>query len=95
MSPWLDLLELCSDRFAYTAKRNDKIITIALPAIIEDGFNGYVDLLVAIDMHGKIAAAIFIKEIDSHELFRVADIIESPKVEEFSHITIRDIQRIN
>jgi|TARA_B110000263_G_scaffold49852_1_gene41645 Na+-translocating ferredoxin:NAD+ oxidoreductase RnfG subunit len=66
-----------------------------LPATIEDGFNGYVDLLVGIDMHGKIAAAIFIKEIDSHELFRVADIIESPKVKEFSHITIRDIQRIN
>ena len=66
-----------------------------LPAIIEDGFNGYVDLLVAIDMHGEIAAAIFIKEIDGHELFRVAEVIESQKVEEFSHITIRGIQRIN
>tara|TARA_B110000116_G_scaffold47794_1_gene39768 strand:+ start:695 stop:955 length:261 start_codon:yes stop_codon:yes gene_type:complete len=86
---------MCSDRLAYTTERNNKFITIVLPATIEDGFNVYVDLLVAIDMHGKIATAIFIREIDGHELFRVAEVIKSQKVEEFSHITIRGIQRIN
>ena len=86
---------MCSDRLAYTTERNNKLITIVLPATIEDGFNVYVDLLVAIDMHGKIATAIFIREIDGHELFRVAEVIKSQKVEEFSHITIRGIQRIN
>ena len=86
---------MCSYRLTYTTKRNNKFITIVLPATIEDGFNVYVDLLVAIDMHGKIATAIFIREIDGHELFRVAEVIKSQKVEEFSHITIRGIQRIN
>ena len=86
---------MCNYRLAYTIKRNNKFITIVLPATIEDGFNVYVDLLVAIDMHGKIATAIFIREIDGHVLFRVAEVIKSQKVEEFSHITIRGIQRIN
>jgi hypothetical protein len=86
---------MCSDRLAYTTERNNKFITIVLAATIEDGFNVYVDLLVAIDMHGKIATAIFIREIDGHVLFRVAEVIKSQKVEEFSHITIRGIQRIN
>jgi len=91
----LDLLGLSRDRLAYRARRDGEIFAIAIPASADDGFNGTVDLLIAIDMFGRIAAARVIEDISSDELFGQLEVIQSQWMTEFSGSSMRDILRIS
>lgn len=87
----LDLLGLKRDRFAYRARRNGEVFAVAVPASADDGFNGTVDILVSIDMFGRIGAARVVSDISSDELYGVVDVIESSWMENFSDKGMRDI----
>lgn len=87
----LDLLGLNSDRFAYRARRGGEVYAIAVPASADDGFNGSVDILVSIDMFGRIGAARVVSDISGGELYGVVDVIESSWMEKFSDKGMRDI----
>jgi electron transport complex protein RnfG len=91
----LELLGLTRDRLAYRARRDDEIFAIIIPASADDGFNGAVDLLIAIDMFGRIAAARVIEDINSDELFGQLEVIHSQWMTEFSGSSMRDIMRIS
>lgn len=91
----MQLLNLTRDRLAYLAKLDGEVVAIAVPATAEDGFNGSIDLLVAVDMFGRISAARVIKDVDSDELYGVVDVIESQWMKEFAGNSMRDILRIS
>ena len=91
----LDLLGLKRDRLAYRARRDGEIFAIAIPATAEDGFNGSVDLLIAIDMFGRIGAARVIEDISSDSLYGQLEVIQSQWMTEFSGSSMRDILRIS
>jgi electron transport complex protein RnfG len=91
----LHLLGLRRDRLAYLAKRGDEVVAIAVPATAEDGFNGTIDLLVAVDMFGRIRAARVIEDLDSEELYGVVDVIESQWMKQFTDNSMRDILRLS
>jgi len=91
----LELLGLTRDRLAYRARRDGEIFAIIIPASADDGFNGAVDLLIAIDMFGRIAAARVIEDINSDELFGQLEVIHSQWMTEFSGSSMRDIMRIS
>ena len=91
----LELLGLSRDRLAYRARRGGEIFAIAIPASADDGFNGMVDLLISIDMFGRIAAARVIEDINSDELFGQLEVIHSQWMTEFSGSSMRDIMRIS
>ena len=91
----LELLGLTRDRLAYRARRDGEIFAIIIPASTDDGFNGAVDLLIAIDMFGRIAAARVIEDINSDELFGQLEEIHSQWMTEFSGSSMRDIMRIS
>lgn len=91
----LQLLGLRRSRLAYIAKSGDEVVAIAVPVTAEDGFNGYIDLLVSVDMYGRISAARVMKDIDSNDLFGVVDVIESQWMKLFTDSTMRDILRIS
>lgn len=90
----LQLLNLKRDRFAYIARKNGKAIAIAVPATAEDGFNGTIDLLVSVDMYGRIGAARVVQDISSNQLYGVVDVIESSWMKEFTGNSMRDILRL-
>lgn len=87
----LELLGLHRDRLAYRARQNCEVIAVAVPASVDDGFNGRVDLLVSIDMYGRIGAARVIEDLDSDNLYGELEIIQSKWMEEFSGSSMRDI----
>ena len=91
----LELLGLSRDRLAYRARSDGEIFAIAIPASADDGFNGTVDLLISIDMFGRIAAARVIEDINSDELFGQLEVIHSQWMTEFSGSSMRDIMRIS
>lgn len=91
----MQLLNLRRDRLAYLAKRDGEVVAIAVPATADDGFNGTIDLLVAVDMFGRISAARVVEDIDSDELYGVVDVIESQWMKEFAGNSMRDILRIS
>ena len=91
----LHLLNLNRDRLAYIAKDGEEVIAVAVPATADDGFNGTIDLLIAMDMYGRISAARVIEDIHSNELYGVVDVIESQWMKEFSGNSMRDILRIS
>ncbi|MSR12005.1 MAG: FMN-binding protein [Gammaproteobacteria bacterium] len=91
----LHLLELRRDRYAYLAKKAGEVVAIAIPATAEDGFNGTIDLLVVIDMFGRISAARVIEDIDLHSLYGVIDVIESTWMQHLAGNAMRDIRRIS
>lgn len=70
-------------------------MAIAIPATAEDGFNGTIDLLVVIDMFGRISAARVIEDIDLHSLYGVIDVIESTWMQHLAGNAMRDIRRIS
>ena len=90
-----ELLGLLRDRFAYVARQDGGVIAVAVPATSEDGFNGTIDLLVAIDMFGRITAARVLEDLDSSENHGVVDVIESKWMRGFSGSSMRDIQRLS
>ncbi|MDP6535605.1 MAG: hypothetical protein QGG02_04605 [Gammaproteobacteria bacterium] len=91
----LQLLGLERDRLAYIARQGDEVTAIAVPATAEDGFNGSVELLIAVDMYGRIRAARVIDDLDSDELYGVLDIIQSKWMEEFTDNSMREILGIS
>lgn len=68
------------------------MIAIAVPATADDGFNGTIDLLVAIDMFGRISAARVIEDINTRSLYGVVDVIDSAWMKLFSGKAMRDIR---
>ncbi len=66
-------------------------MAVAVPASAEDGFNGTIDLLITVDMFGRISAARVIEDIDSRKLFGVMDVIDSKWMNGFAGNSMRDI----
>ena len=91
----LHLLGLRRDRFAYLARKAGEVVAIAVPATADDGFNGHIDLLVGIDMFGRITAARVIEDINTNSLYGVIDVIRSSWMEEFAGNAMRDIRRLS
>lgn len=91
----LHLLNLDRDRLAYIARKDGEAVAVAVPASADDGFNGKIDLLVAVDMYGRISAARVIEDIDSDQLFGVVDVIDSKWMNEFAGNSMRDILRLS
>jgi electron transport complex protein RnfG len=91
----LELLGLRRDRLAYLAKREGEVVYAIVPATAEDGFNGYVDLLVALDMFGRIKAVRVVQNSTSNSLYGELRIIPSKWISLFANNTFRDIQRLS
>ena len=91
----LHLLNLDRDRLAYIARKDGQAVAVAVPAIAEDGFNGKIELLIAVDMFGRISAARVIEDIDSEQLFGVVDVIDSKWMNGFTGNSMRDILRLS
>lgn len=93
----IHLLGLQRDRFAYLARREGEVVAIAVPATAtaEDGFNGSIDLSIAVDMFGRISAARVIEDIETHSLYGIVDVIESSWMKQFTGNAMRDIRRIS
>jgi electron transport complex protein RnfG len=89
------LLNLDRDRLAYIARKDGRAVAVAVPASAEDGFNGKIDLLIAVDMFGRISAARVIEDIDSEQLFGVVDVIDSKWMNGFTGNSMRDILRLS
>jgi len=89
----LHLLNLDRDRLAYIARKDGK--AVAEPATADDGFNGKIELLVAVDMYGRISAARVIEDINSDQLYGVVDVIGSKWMDEFAGNSMRDILRLS
>ncbi len=91
----LHLLNLDRDRLAYVARKDGQAVAVAVPAIADDGFNGKIDLLIAVDMFGRISAARVVEDINSDQLFGVVDVIDSKWMNEFTGNSMRDILRLS
>lgn len=91
----LHLLNLDRDRLAYIARKDGEAVAVAVPASADDGFNGKIDLLVAVDMFGRITAARVIEDIDTDQLFGVVEVIDSKWMNEFAGNSMRDILRLS
>lgn len=91
----LHLLNLGRDRLAYIARKDGKAVAVAVPATADDGFNGKIELLVAVDMYGRISAARVIEDINSDQLYGVVDVIGSKWMDEFAGNSMRDILRLS
>ena len=91
----IELLGLSRSRLAYRVSAGSEIVAIVVPATAVDGFNGFVDLLVAVDMTGHILAARVIRDPDPRQLSGQVDLIESHWVREFDSNSMRDIRRIS
>jgi len=70
-------------------------VAVAVPASSEDGFNGKIDLLIAVDMFGRISAVSVIEDIDSQQLFGVVDVIDSKWMSGFAGNSMREILRLS
>ena len=91
----IHLLGLHRDRFAYLAKKQGEVVAVVVPATAEDGFNGTIELLIAVDMFGRISAARVIEDMDTHSLYGVIDVIESSWMQGFTGISMRDVRRVS
>ncbi|MDA1370114.1 MAG: FMN-binding protein [Proteobacteria bacterium] len=89
------LLGLNRDRLAYIARQGTQVTAIAVPATADDGFNGTVELLVAVDMFGRIRAARVIDDLETDTLYGVVAVIQSKWMEEFTNSSMRDILGIS
>lgn len=90
-----ELLGLIRDRYAYVVTSDEEVVATAVPATTDDGFNGSIDLLVAIDMFGRVHAARVLEDLDSTESYGTLDVIQSQWMESFSGSSMRDIQGIS
>lgn len=91
----LHLLNLERDRLAYIARRDGEAVAVAVPTTADDGFNGRVDLLVAIDMFGRISAARVIEDLETHSVYGVVEVIDSKWMDMFAGNGMRDILRLS
>ena len=91
----LHLLNLDRDRLAYIARKDGQAVAVAVPTTADDGFNGKIELLIAVDMYGRISAARVIEDINSDQLYGVVDVIGSKWMDEFAGNSMRDILRLS
>ncbi len=91
----LHLLNLDRDRLAYIARKDGQAVAVAVPTTADDGFNGKIELLIAVDMYGRISAARVIEDINSDQLYGVVDVIGSKWMGEFAGNSMRDILRLS
>jgi Na+-translocating ferredoxin:NAD+ oxidoreductase subunit G len=91
----LDLLGLTRERLAFIAKQNGEVAYVIVPATASDGFNGYVDLLVALDMFGRIKSVRVVRTVRSDSLYGTLSIIPSSWLTLFEDKTFRDILRLS
>jgi electron transport complex protein RnfG len=91
----LHLLNLDRNRLAYIARKDGQAVAVAVPTTADDGFNGKIELLVAVDMYGRISAARVIEDINSYQLYGVVDVIGSKWMDEFAGNSMRDILRLS
>ncbi len=91
----ISLLGLQRDRFAYIAREGDEVIAVLVPATVPDGFNGFVDLLIAVTMEGRIVSARVIEDLDTPALYGVVEVIESHWMTNFSGNSMRDMRRLS
>ena len=91
----LHLLNLDRNRLAYIARKDGQAVAVAVPTTADDGFNGKIELLVAVDMYGRISAALLIEDINSDQLNGVVDVIGSKWMDEFAGNSMRDILRLS
>lgn len=91
----LHLLNLDRDRLAYIARSGGEAVAVAVPTTADDGFNGKIDLLVAVDMFGRISAARVVEDIASDNRYGVVDVIDSQWMSQFSGNSMRDILRLS
>ena len=90
-------LGLRRDRLAYIARKNDEVVAIIVPATVADGFNGFVDLLIAVTMEGLIlnASVIEDEDLDTNQRYGVVQVIDSHWMKNFSGNTMRDMRRLS
>jgi len=91
----IDLLGLRRDRFAYIARQDGQATAVLVPATVADGFNGYVDLLVAVNMMGRIVAVRVIEDIDSPVMYGVVSVVNSEWIRQFSGKAMSDMRRLS
>ena len=91
----IDLLGLRRDRYAYIARQDGQATAVLVPATVPDGFNGYVDLLVAVNMMGRIVAVRVIEDIDSPDMYGVVNVINSEWIKSFSGNAMSDMRRLS
>ena len=90
-----DLLGLQRDRFAYIARQGNEATAVLVPATVPDGFNGYVDLLIAVNMMGRIVAVRVIEDIDTPQMYGVVNVINSEWIKRFSGNAMSDMRRLS
>lgn len=91
----LELLGLQRERLAYIATLAGEVVYVIVPATAEDGFNGTVDLLVAMDMFGRIKSVRVVRTVGAESLYGGLSIIPSQWITLFANNTFRDIQRLS
>ncbi|MBT8146185.1 MAG: hypothetical protein KJN90_04985 [Gammaproteobacteria bacterium] len=90
-----NLLGLRQNRLGYVVNSGEEVEAIVVPATAEDGFNGYVDLLVAVDMTEYILAARVVRDLQTEQLHGNVDVIASQWMKQFDGNAMRDIRRIS
>jgi len=89
----LELLGLRRDRLAYIARKDTEVLAVILPLTIDDGFNGYLDLLLGVDMMGKIQAARVLAPPRTANLYGEIDIVDSRWMADFSGSGMRELRQ--
>ncbi|MDX1489810.1 MAG: FMN-binding protein [Pseudohongiellaceae bacterium] len=88
-------LGLRRDRLAYIARQDEEVVAVLVPATVADGFNGFVDLLIAVNMQGRILNASVIEDIETDALYGVVKVIDSHWMKNFTGNTMRDMRRLS
>ena len=88
-------LGLRRDRLAYIARQDDEVVAVIVPATVADGFNGFVDLLIAVNMQGRILNASVIEDIETDRLYGVVKVIDSQWMKNFAGNSMRDMRRLS
>jgi len=91
----IELLGLSVARLAYIARLDGEMIGAIIPAQADDGFNGTVDLLIAITTYGRITAARVIEDIQSEDLYGIVDIIPSRWMNELAGSSMRELKHLS
>ncbi len=89
----LELLGLRRDRLAYVARNDTEAVAVILPLTVDDGFNGRLDLLLGVDMMGRIEAARVLASARTDNLYGEVDIIDSRWMADFSGSGMRELRR--
>jgi Na+-translocating ferredoxin:NAD+ oxidoreductase subunit G len=89
----LELLGLRRDRLAYIARNDSEVVAIILPLTVDDGFNSHLDLLLGVDMMGRIEAARVLAPAGTANLYGEVEIVDSRWMAEFTGSGMRELRR--